>query len=150
MEKINYLKKIEPLSPDNLEKIVNLLPAPDEAELTLYDFDSQPIINQLTEIIADSYNVNYVVSKVKLMEPAQEILIDLYKKYSSIKLSEKKNAPRAEIASIKWYLPDSQVSLTPHSIEIKYTGREPNYVFKLRKIAESADILVRVNVGKTK
>jgi len=156
------LQVIPKMLPDNLERILNSLPEPSYAAVSVYGLDYSSILSQIENIDKD-IKLNYPLEQPFFFtwrNPPKEKILDIYRQEYQFENRLKENPPfeqsldlskgkRLGLEKVQWYLENGGVGieLTPWEIKIKYSGKEPAYVSQLRKNLAVTNVKMRIEVN---
>lgn len=153
-----YLQVIPGMELGDLEKILRILPEPTSAEVSLHgDFDYSSISSQVKELklIRGVKLLNHQRETTFEIKPSKEKILEIYRESyhrrnaGSMEYEPKVVEPRViDLNKVEWNLDDVQIELTPREITVKYCGREPKYVARLRKALPGRDVSLTIEVGR--
>ncbi|HLC46794.1 MAG TPA: hypothetical protein VJI75_03560 [Candidatus Nanoarchaeia archaeon] len=139
---------IPQMTPEELESILTPLPEPFHAEVALYgSFDYSSIYSQAQEAVpsirlSDPGGLIFRLEKV-----SKESILNIYKRSKEVEKRES-TFKKIELRAVKWYLQDDvQIKLTPWEISVKYAGREPTYISKMRKEVAKTKVKLDIKIN---
>jgi hypothetical protein len=173
---INDIVECSEISIIDLEKILEHLPEPNSMEVNLFgEFDYSDISRQTNEVVQGAELIDGTNIQCHLKNPSKKLLLDIYK--ASYEMRNKKtdeephkvnfNNPsdsdrekilehmknkarqkRIDLEKASWYLPSNvRVELTRYKVSISYSGKQPDYISKIRKHLEQNNIDSEIKIN---
>lgn len=147
------------IKPSHLERILKHLPEPSEVVVRLGNFDYSSLNEQVAEV-SEQGGERYEV-KCHLKDLSNKKMLEIYRMTNSEDkdyLDTMGSLPSGEkfvqFERATWnfgkagpsYEPGMQIYLTPHKLNISYSGKEPKIVTKIRQSAERLSINVNIEI----
>jgi hypothetical protein len=133
------LEVIPQMSPEELKRVLKHLPEPTYAEVILFgNFDYSSISRQAQEVVqgAELQDCGGLVFRLK--DASKENILNIYRKsneLSEVEPARETGIPkRIDLHKVGWHLDDNvQIKLTPWKVNVKYHGKEPDYISQMRQ-----------------
>jgi hypothetical protein len=139
------IREIKPMSPKNLEKILNCLPEPSYVAVGLYgNFDFTGAIKQAEGLIDGIKLSTEDGLSCKLENPSKDNIMKIYR--SHISGIDRRKSPKRSInlEEIEWYLNGLEIKVSPTEIEVRYYGKEPSCLSALKEAVGGTGIKLNI------
>ncbi|MEK6873075.1 MAG: hypothetical protein AABW90_03625 [Nanoarchaeota archaeon] len=151
------LETIDPMSLEDMEKVLKHLPEPTSLEVTLNNFDYSDVHTQASKIAERLEikldKIGYRSIKTSVLEPSKEKILRIYecdreKDSREIRMSDE-NYPKLIIfKKAEWNLKNLDIQLNPFNVLVKYTRDTPDYIQKMKE--ELKDTFVDYKIEQTR
>lgn len=153
MEKMDYVEVAQRMNPKDLETILELIPIePNSVKVSLYGaIDYSSIFTQIKS--SEGLEIySHGGLPFELRAPTKDKILSIYRKQfvldGSQIISDEVHNKQAVIKfnEAYWYKDDVAITLTPYNIEVKYKGKEPDYISKIRRAVSERGVNLKIEV----
>ena len=145
MQNIDYVGITPKITPNDLEKILNCLPEPTNATVSLVGFDYCGIFKQAKKINQNIELEGCPYINLNLCSPTKKNILDIYRKA----YDEGYKIPKIDLDTVIWNLNNLNIKVTSSEVVVRYNGQEPEHIKNLRKKILGTNIKMQININSS-